>query len=242
MATKKIKQLTSLAQTDVSGANDVLAIVDLSASETKKITAYALVGAGVDGMTATWNNVATNYNGIKINVTDTASGASSNLMDLQVGGSSKFSVSKAGNTSVAGTFAVTSTSAFTGAVTASSSVKSTSASGGIGYGTGAGGTVTQATSKSTGVTLDKVCGEIVMNNATLNRETAVSFTLTNSAIAVTDVVVVNIKSAATVNSYTVCVTAVAAGSCRIQLHNITSGTDLSEAVVLSFAVIKAVAA
>jgi hypothetical protein len=35
---------------------------------------------------------------------------------------------------------------------------------------------------------------------------------------------------------------VAAGSCRIQLHNFTSGTDLSEAVVLSFAVIKAVAA
>jgi hypothetical protein len=177
-----------------------------------------------------------------MNVTDTASGASSNLMDLQVASSSKFSVSKAGNTSVAGTFAVTSTSAFTGAVTASSSVKSTSTSGGLGYATGAGGTVTQATSKSTGVTLDKICGEIVMNNATLNRETAVSFTLTNSAIAVTDVVVVNIKSAATTNSYTVCVTAVAAGSCRIQLHNITSGTDLSEAVVLSFAVIKAVAA
>jgi hypothetical protein len=114
----------------------------------------------------------------------------------------------------------------------------------LGYGTtaGVGGTVTQTTSKSTGVTLDKVCGEIVMNNATLNRGTAVSFTLTNSTIDATDVVIVNIKSAATANSYSVDVTAVAAGSCRIQLLNFTSGSDLSEAVVLSFAVIKAVAA
>lgn len=242
MATKKITQLTSLSQVDVAGGSDVLPIVDLSAGETKKITAYALVGAGVDGMTATWNNVATTFNGIKLNVTDTASGASSNLMDLQVGATSKFTVSKAGNTSIAGTLAVTSTSSFTGAMTSSSSIKSTSTSGGIGYGTGAGGTVTQATSKSTGVTLDKVCGEITMNNATLNRETAVSFTLTNSAIAATDVVIVNIKSGATVNAYNVGVTAVAAGSCRIQVHNLLGGTDLSEAIVLSFAVIKAVAA
>lgn len=242
MATKKITQLTSLAQVDVAGGSDVLPIVDLSAGETKKITAYALVGAGVDGMTATWNNVATTFNGIKLNVTDTASGASSNLMDLQVGATSKFTVSKAGNTSIAGTLAVTSTSSFTGAMTSSSSIKSTSASGGIGYGTGAGGTVTQATSKSTGVTLDKVCGEITMNNATLNRETAVSFTLTNSAIAATDVVIVNIKSGATVNAYNVSVTAVGAGSCRIQVHNLLGGTDLSEAIVLSFAVIKTVAA
>ena len=242
MTTKKITQLTSLAQSDVAGATDVLPIVDLSAGETKKVTAYSLVGAGVDGMTATWNNVATAFNAIKIDVTDTASSASSNLINLQVGGSSKFTVNKSGNASVAGTFAVTSTSAFTGAITASSSVKSTSTSGGLGYATGAGGTVTQATSKSTGVTLDKICGEIVMNNATLNRETAVSFTLTNSAIAATDVVVVNIKSAATANAYNVAVTAVAAGSCRIQVHNLLAGTDLSEALVLNFAVIKAVAA
>ena len=52
----------------------------------------------------------------------------------------------------------------------------------------------------------------------------------------------NIKSGATANAYNVAVTAVAAGSCRIQLHNLLGGTDLSEAVVLNFAVIKAVAA
>ena len=242
MATKKITQLTSLAQVDVANTSDVLAIVDLGASETKKVTPQALVGSGVSDMVATWNDVLVSFNGIKLNITDTASDAASRLLSLQVGGVDKAYITKSGTMNLAGALVVSSVSTFTGAATGVSSIKSTSDTAGIGYGAGAGGTVTQATSKSTGVTLNKICGEIVMNNATLNRETAVSFTLTNSAIAATDVVVVNIKSAATANAYNVAVTAVAAGSCRIQVHNLLGGTDLSEALVLSFAVIKAVAA
>lgn len=111
----------------------------------------------------------------------------------------------------------------------------------FGYGgTGTGGTVTQLTSKSTGVTLNKLCGQITTNNATLNRGTSVSFTLTNSFIDTTDVVVVNIASGATAGAYVVTVEVIAAGSCNISLHNNASGVDYSEAVVLNFAVIKAV--
>lgn len=242
MATKKITQLASLAQIDVVTANDVLPIVDISASETKKITAVALVGAGVDNMAATWNNVAVAFNGIKLNVTDTASDATSRLLSLQVGGVDKAYITKAGTMNIAGAMVISGVTTMTGAATAVSSLKSTSDTGGVGYGAGAGGFVTQTSSKSTGVTLNKICGEITMNNATLNRETAVSFTLTNSAIAANDVVVVSIKSGATANAYNVGVTAVSAGSCRIQVHNLLGGTDLSEAIVLNFAVIKAVAA
>lgn len=117
---------------------------------------------------------------------------------------------------------------------------SVTSSGKLGYATGTGGTVTQATSKSTGVTLNKLSGQITMNGAQLNRGTGVSFTLTNSFIDATDVVVVNIASAATANAYSVIVDAVSAGSCRIHIHNHLSGTDLSEVLVLSFAVIKGV--
>jgi hypothetical protein len=39
--------------------------------------------------------------------------------------------------------------------------------GGLGYSTGAGGAITQGTSKSTAVTLHKVCGSITMHNAAL---------------------------------------------------------------------------
>lgn len=51
--------------------------------------------ANIFDMTDTWNDGATTFTAIKMNVTDTASTAASLLMDLRVGGVSKFSVSKA---------------------------------------------------------------------------------------------------------------------------------------------------
>jgi len=53
-------------------------------------------------MVDTWNAGATTFTAIKMNVTDTASAAASLLMDLQVGGSSKFNVTKAGTTTFSG--------------------------------------------------------------------------------------------------------------------------------------------
>ena len=52
-------------------------------------------------MAQTWNNGAVAFTAIGMNVTDTASDAASLLMDLQVGGSSKFRVDKSGNALVA---------------------------------------------------------------------------------------------------------------------------------------------
>jgi hypothetical protein len=111
----------------------------------------------------------------------------------------------------------------------------------VGYSTGTGGTVTQGTSKSTGVTLSKRCGQITMNNAALAAAAEVSFTLTNSTIAATDVVMVSIASGATAGAYSVQCDATAAGSCRISVGNRNAGS-LGEAIVLNFVVIKSVAA
>ena len=47
-------------------------------------------------MTDTWNNGATVFTAMKMNVTDTASDSASLLCDLQVGGVSKFNVTKSG--------------------------------------------------------------------------------------------------------------------------------------------------
>ena len=108
----------------------------------------------------------------------------------------------------------------------------------IGFTTGAGGTVTQITDKSTGVTLNKPSGQITMNDAQLNRNSGVSFTLTNSSIAATDVIIANIASAATPTAYTLDVSSVFAGGCSFHLHNHLTGTDLSEAITINFVVIK----
>lgn len=115
-----------------------------------------------------------------------------------------------------------------------------SPTGGLGYRTGAGGTVTQATSKSTGVTLNNVCGNITMNNAALASATAVTFTLTNSAIATGDLLVINHVSGGTAGAYTF-TPQCGAGSASITVRNV-SGGSLSEAIVIKFAVIKGVTA
>jgi len=109
-----------------------------------------------------------------------------------------------------------------------------------GYITGEGGARTQTTSKSTGVTLNKKCGQVTMNAAALAADTTVSFTLTNSTIAATDVLVLNHVSGGTAGSYLLNAQA-AAGSASINVRNVTAGS-LSEAIVIGFAVIKAVIA
>lgn len=112
--------------------------------------------------------------------------------------------------------------------------------GGVGYSTGAGGTVTQGTSKSTGVTLNKASGAITMNAAALAAATIVSFVLTDSAIAATDVLILNHISGGTPGSYSLNARC-AAGSATIDVRNNSSGS-LSEAIVIQFALVKAVTA
>lgn len=122
-------------------------------------------------------------------------------------------------------------------IQASNGIVSTG-SDGIGYATGAGGTVTQATNKSTGVTLNKITGQITMNNAALAAATIVSFTLTNTTIASGDVLVLNHISGGTAGAYTLNAQS-GSGTASINVRNATAGS-LSEAIVIAFAVIKAV--
>jgi hypothetical protein len=126
----------------------------------------------------------------------------------------------------------------TGAVRTAAALLSSSATGGIGYATGAGGTVTQATSRTTGVTLNKVSGAITMFTAA-GSATPASFTVTNSTVAATDTVILNIKSGAT-NTYFYFVTAVAAGSFVVTFW--TTGGTASDTPVINFNVIKGVSA
>lgn len=111
---------------------------------------------------------------------------------------------------------------------------------GVGYGAGAGGTVVQATSKATGVTLNKVCGEITLNAASLAAATIVSFTLTNSAIALGDNLVLNHVGAGTKGGYSLNAECLA-GSATISVRNNTAGA-LLEALVIRYTLVKAVTA
>ena len=106
----------------------------------------------------------------------------------------------------------------------------------LGYASGAQGAVTQGTSKSTGVTLNASMGQITTDSATLNTLTNVTFTLTNSLISAKDVIILNVGSGATSGAYNCWISSMSAGTCTITLRNI-SGGNLSEAVVINFAII-----
>lgn len=110
----------------------------------------------------------------------------------------------------------------------------------VGYSTGAGDAVTQATSSSTGVTINKVCGQITTVALTTAAAAEEVFTVTNSKVAATDVIVVTTTYAGA-GTILVGVKKVADGSFDITITNLHASSALNAAVVINFAVIKAVA-
>lgn len=111
----------------------------------------------------------------------------------------------------------------------------------IGYAIGAGGTVTQLTSITTGVTLNKVCGKITTVPAATAAGAEDTFTVTNSLVGVDDVVV-PVPVYAGAGTPQVFCSKVAAGSFDITIANLHATLALNAAMVINFVVIKSVAA
>jgi exosome complex RNA-binding protein Rrp4 len=102
---------------------------------------------------------------------------------------------------------------------------------------GLGGTVTQNANKGTAVTINKQYGQITMNNAALAAAAEVSFTVNNSTVVSTDVVIVNVQSVGTAGAYLVSVGSVSNGAFTVTVSNASAGS-LSQAIVINFCVIK----
>lgn len=119
-----------------------------------------------------------------------------------------------------------------------------SGSAGIGYTTGAGSTVTQATNRSTGVTINAICGVITGDGTSLAAEATATFVVTNSICAIGDVPMIAVRSGPTSGATSFRVTAVAAGSFSISAtnNNVAGGTADTGAPIINFAIIKAVSA
>lgn len=113
----------------------------------------------------------------------------------------------------------------------------------IGY-SRAGGAVTQATNRTTGVTVNALSGQITTNNASLAAEASAVFVVTNSAVAIGDVVVISQQSGSNSGNTDVVVTVVTNGTFSIMVanNNVAAGTAETGAIIINFAVIKAVAA
>lgn len=104
----------------------------------------------------------------------------------------------------------------------------------LGYGTGAGGTVTQLTSKGTSVTLNKPTGEIITSNEALVSNAETVFVVNNSLVTTRDGVTVNSSST---NKYTTICQGVFSGGFYIRVKNVTGGS-LSESFSINFDITK----
>jgi hypothetical protein len=231
--TKKISVSNLTAATlGIAGNKTVAAGTNLALAT----TTGTKIGTATNQLLGFWNATPVDQPALTADLLDSlqevgliASGAGNTPLDLTSGALTCGAVSCG---------AVTATS-FT-SVPSTGAITSSSATAGIGYATGAGGAETQLTSKSTSVTLNTVTGRITMHNAALSANTTVTFTLTNSAIAANDLLVLNHVSGGTAGAYALNAQA-AAGSASINVRNITAGS-LSEAIVIGFAVIKSVVA
>lgn len=121
-----------------------------------------------------------------------------------------------------------------GNILSSGSILSNSTTG-IGYTTGSGSTVTQITSRTTGVTINAITGAITLVSAA-GSATYATFTVTNNKVVATDVIIINQKSGT--DKYAVFVSNVATGSFAVTFADL-SGTT-TEQPVFNFAVIKGV--
>lgn len=152
-----------------------------------------------------------------------------------------------GNAAVPGTAAASKVLLLdaTKSITGLGSVTSTAPTGGgVGYAAGAGGAVTQLTNRATGVTLSKLTGTITTSSASLAAEGTADFVVTNTTVAIGDVVVVAMQSGSNGGGTLINVAVVAAGSFTIRVHNgnVAAGAAETGAILINFAVIKAVSA
>lgn len=113
---------------------------------------------------------------------------------------------------------------------------------GLWRGRGIGGTVTQTTNRSTGVTINKIAGAITTDSTSLAAEASAAFVVTNSKVGANDIVVVSQKSGSNGGNTDVTVVAVAEGSftLRVSNNNAAAGTAETGAIVINFQVIKSV--
>ena len=98
--------------------------------------------------------------------------------------------------------------------------------------------VTQGTSITTGVTCSAYTGVITTVSQTVAAGDEAEFTVTNTKVAATDVVVACIKTHTSAGTFAVSVPTVAAGSFKLRLTNLHAANAGDNVLVINFAVLK----
>jgi hypothetical protein len=156
-----------------------------------------------------------------LNLNGEGSNININDGELTVTGSIKIT----GSLNIRGPITISSTDVITGSVFVSGS---------IGY-FGVGSTVTQTGTRASNVTINNLCGTILMVSAA-GSATANSFVVTNNKISIADTVILSIRAAGVTNLYDMFVTDVQNGSFRIVFR--TTGGTAIDTPYINFTIFK----
>ena len=115
-------------------------------------------------------------------------------------------------------------------------IVSTDPSAGIGYATGAGGTVTQSGLRTNSVTINKICGSIAMVSAA-GSVTWSSFTVNNTTVGATDTILLSFSGGS--NNYLFTTGRITAGVSFV-IYFISLSTTVVDQPVINFSIIKSV--
>lgn len=113
----------------------------------------------------------------------------------------------------------------------------TSSTGAVGYGAGSGGTVTQLTSKSTSVTLNKPSGQIITSSSALGAGVTTAFILNNTLLTGNDNIKVIVGGTEAAGAYQADCTYCVNGVANITIKNLDS-ISRTDAVAINFTIIK----
>jgi len=111
----------------------------------------------------------------------------------------------------------------------------------LGYRHPAGEAVTQLTDRGTAVTINALCGQITTDDASLAAAAEATFTVNNNLVEIGDVPLVAVQDQGATGEVVAFVTDVADGSFQITLANLHAATAATNAAILNFVILKAVA-
>lgn len=230
--------LTGLMYTTSVASATALATPSAFAATKGAFFASAVSGATLMGFGTTGDVTLKNRAGIDVLV------VTANTLNVTMAGALAIAGALSGVTTLAMAGALSGATAITAtSVAVTAGLTSSGATGaGIGYAAGAGGTVSQLTDRSTGVTLNTLSGTITGQATSLAAGASASFVVTNSTVAIGDTVSLSVRSGPTASTSVFTVSGVATGSFTIRASNTALVTADTGAPVLNFAIIKAVSA
>ena len=198
-------------------------------------TATLALAARINGLaTETWSSTA---HGTQMQFNTVANGGTVSAVALTLGQDRKATMAGEAVSTLTHTFSAV--ALFNGEGRFTNPFYGTTAASRLGYTTGSGGTVTQATNRTTGVTINTPTGQITTDNTSLAAEAVAEFTVTNSSCVATDTPILAIASGANGGNTKVYASAVASGFFKITVanDNAAGGTAETGAIVINYAII-----